>query len=102
MKRPGLLIENWPRWFAAIWPNAQRRWVVINSYRGLGTHHREMLADIALRNHVFAPNREESDRLAWIAEGRRQCALEILKLARVDHDALYQLTVRDRSTKQGD
>lgn len=98
MRRLRDAIENWPRWFAGVWPNAQRRWVVINSYRGLGTHHKEMLADIALRNHVFGPNREETDRMAWIAEGRRQCALEILKLARVDHDALYQLTVKHDRT----
>lgn len=95
MKKLGMVIENWPRWFAAIWPNAQRRWVIINQYRGLG---KEMLADIALRNGVFAPNREESDRMAWIAEGRRQCALEIIKLANAKHDELYALTLRDRTT----
>lgn len=98
MKKLGTVIENWPRWFAAIWPNARRRWVIINQYRGLGTHHKEMLADIALRNNVFAPNREDSDRMAWIAEGRRQCALEIIKLAHARHDELYVLTLKDRTT----
>lgn len=92
MKKPGIQIENWPRWFAAMWPNAQRRWVVINSYRGLGTHHKEMLADIALRGGVFSSNRESDPFLAGVAEGRRQTALEIFKLARIDHDKLFELT----------
>lgn len=88
--------ENWPRWFASYWPQAQRRWLVINGYRAFATHHQAALADIALRNYVFAPIRLSSDREAWIAEGRRQCALEIFKLANVDPATLFALTQVDR------
>lgn len=98
MKKPIIQFENWPRWFAAIWPNAQRRWVIINSYRALGTHHKEMLADIALRAGAFAPNRETDPFQAGVVEGRRQTALEIFKLARMDHDKLFELSQKDRTT----
>jgi hypothetical protein len=88
--------ENWPQWFRAMWPNAQRRWVIINSYRAIGQAHPSVLADIALRNNVFAPIRENDPHKAAIAEGRRQCALEIFKLANVDPVTLFDLTQVDR------
>jgi hypothetical protein len=84
-----LAVENWPRWFAAYWPNAARRWKVLNGYRGID---KETLADIALRNSVFAPIREGDAHKAAIAEGRRQCALEIFKLANVDVSELFERT----------
>lgn len=92
--------ENWPRWFASYWPTAQRRWLVINGYRAFATNYQTTLADIALRNYVFAPIRVANDREAWIAEGRRQCALEIFKLANIDPATLFDRTQVDR--KSGD
>jgi hypothetical protein len=84
--------ENWPQWFAAFWPSAARRWLAMQGYRTLGLHHQVTLADIALRNNVFAPIRETDPHLAAIAEGRRQCALEIFKLAKVDTAVLFEKT----------
>ena len=100
MKNIRLQFENWPQWFAAIWPNAQRRWLVLNQYRALGTLSQAMLADIAIRNNVFSPIRENDAHLAAIAEGRRQCALEIFKLSRVDAEKLFEQTQNLR-TNQG-
>jgi hypothetical protein len=91
-----LSYENWPRWFASIWPDQQRRWTIINGYRAFGANHPTVLADIALRNNVFAPIRENDAHKAAIAEGRRQCALEIFKLANVDPVTLFGLTQVDR------
>lgn len=88
--------ENWPRWFASIWPSPARRMAVIAGYSSLATRHPSTLADIALRNYVFAPVRVGNDREAWIAEGRRQCALEIFKLAKIDPATLFDRTQVDR------
>lgn len=90
--------ENWPRWFASYWPRAERRWVVINGYRAFATVHPHVLADIALRNNVFAAIRENDPHKAAIAEGRRQCALEIFKLANIDPATLFDHTQVDRTT----
>jgi hypothetical protein len=90
--------ESWPRWFANIWPDSQRRWVIINGYQAIGKAHPSVLADIALRNNVFAPIRESDPHKAAIAEGRRQCALEIFKLANMDPAALFELTQVNRRT----
>lgn len=88
--------ENWPQWFAAMWPDNQRRWVIINGYQAFAANHPAVLADIALRNNVFAPIRERDPHLAAIAEGRRQCALEIFKLANIDPATLFARTQVDR------
>jgi hypothetical protein len=89
--------ENWPHWFRTVWGDDQRRMEVIRGYIAFGSQHKPTLADIALRNHVFAPITEPDPHLAAIAEGRRQCALEIFKLANVDHLALFELTKIDRT-----
>ncbi|MFT0876001.1 hypothetical protein VRZ08_05530 [Rhodopseudomonas sp. G2_2311] len=98
MNKVVIKFENWPRWFASIWPTANRRWLVLQGYRALGTTFKDTLADIALRNNVFASNNAPSDRDGWIAEGRRQCALEIFKLAQIDHATLFERTKVDRTT----
>jgi hypothetical protein len=92
--------ESWPRWFASIWPDSQKRWAIINGYRVIGVNHPNVLADIALRNNVFAPIRESDPHRCAIAEGRRQCALEIFKLANIDPATLFDRTQVDR--KSGD
>jgi hypothetical protein len=86
------LIERWPRWFRAMWPDEQKRWAVLQGYLALATHHEATLTDIALRNNVFAPNPERDVYRAGIAEGRRQCALEIFKLANIDTAKLFERT----------
>lgn len=89
--------ENWPGWFRNMWPDDQRRWVIINGYQAFGKNHPTVLADIALRNNVFAPIRERDEHAAAIAEGRRQCALEIFKLANVNPSDLFALTQVNRT-----
>jgi len=97
--------ENWPLWFRVAWPDDQRRMEVLRGYQVMKTAHYRMLerlakpalVDIALRNNVFAPIHEGSDREAAIAEGRRQCALEIFKLANVDIGSLFEMTKIDRT-----
>lgn len=75
-------------WFRATWPEANRRRVVLEQYRYLGTQH-ALLADIALRANLFQPIRAENDRQAAIEEGRRQLALEIFKTANTDIELLW-------------
>lgn len=95
MKKPKF--ENWPHWFRSFWPDEQARIEVMRGYTMLATSHRKTLADIALRNNVFAPVNEPNAHLAAIAEGRRQCALEIFKLANMDIGALFEMTRIDRT-----
>lgn len=96
MRKP--VFENWPRWFSTVWPDLSRRLRVLQGYRALELNYKDTLADIAVRNYVFAPNHAANDREAWIAEGRRQCALEIFKLAQIDTASLFERTKVDRST----
>lgn len=90
-----ITVENWPNWFRQMWPEAQRRWLALQGYRSLQMHP-STLADIALRNNVFAPIREGTPHMAAIAEGRRQCALDIIKLANMDAATLFEQTQIDR------
>lgn len=76
------------KWFPAMWPDKSRRRVVLEQYRTLGSM-KALLTDIALRANVFVPIRADSDRQAWIEEGRRQLALEIFKTAQTDIDLLW-------------
>jgi hypothetical protein len=87
---------NWPKWFAEMWRADDRRWAVLNSYQALAQH-KDLLTDIALRNHVFSPIHAPSDREAAIAEGRRQCALELFTLANVDPATLFERTTVNRT-----
>lgn len=83
-----LLYDLAAKWFPAMWPDARRRRDVLEQYRALGTM-KLLLADIALRANVLVPIRAETDRQAWIEEGRRQLALEIFKTAQTDIDLLW-------------
>lgn len=79
-------------WFIQIWPFAQRRAEVIRGYRVLGASCRATLTDIALRNHVFADAPPAENLFAaGVTEGRRQAALEIFKLANINHEQLWAL-----------
>lgn len=99
--KPQIQFENWPRWFAMMWPAANRRWLIITSYRQFAAGHRAMFADMLLRWGVFTPNRESDPYLAGVAEGRRQAGLELVKLASLDPAELFELTKIDRQ-KTGD
>jgi len=83
------------RWFATYWPstgNAQR---VIDGYQAMGQN-RELMADIALRGNLFTVdyNQALTSRDDAIAEGRRQFALEVFKLAKMDPADAYGLIER--------
>lgn len=96
----GKLYDIAKHWFQIYWPDKSRRRVLFEQYRDLGTK-KTLLADIALRANVFAPIRAETDRQAWIEEGRRQLALEIIKTAQTDLDQLWDLIER-RPSKTGE
>jgi hypothetical protein len=86
-----------PTGFRAMWPDAAAvAWCWSNT---APRHQQALLADIALRANVFGPIRAETDRQAWIEEGRRQLALEIFKTAKTDIDLLWaQIEKRPSNT----
>lgn len=81
-------------WFAQVWSQSQLRLRVAGEYAAIRSS-RHMLADIAMRNGVFAPGPDANNLFqAGIAEGRKRAALEILDMARVDPADLMDVTVR--------
>ena len=94
------LYDSAVNWFPAMWPVTARRRIVLEQYRNLGTKP-ELLADIALRANLFGPIRAETDRQAWIEEGRRQLAVELFKMARTDVDLLWA-QIEKRPSKAGE
>lgn len=67
-----------------------KRSAVLSGYAALGAQYKFTLADIAMRNGVFST----SDTLPGTADyrdGRRDAALELLKLAKVDPATLLDL-----------
>lgn len=97
-KRPLLQFENWPHWFYQAWPGAAKRWQVLSGYRSID---RATLADIALQNNVFAPIMATSEFEAGVAEGRRQAALKIFKLANINLDQLWAQIERRTEKPKG-
>lgn len=89
------------KWLAGAWRDATARFAVISEYRALAGH-KYLMADIARRGGVFAPQRPtrgdvfENGR----AEGRREFAIELLELARCDTEALSALVARYSSTRE--
>jgi hypothetical protein len=71
-------------WYAQVWPWAAGKAAVHAGYESLRSMP-HVLADIALRNHVFSPCADQ------VAEGRRRAALEILKLCKMDPSALWDV-----------
>ena len=69
-----------------IWPSDQKRAAVLNAYRGLARPPFEfLLADVCLRGGVFAdPPQDASLYQCGVLAGRRQMALEMLRLAEID------------------
>lgn len=78
-------------WFGQVWPDRVRRLQVAAQYNDIG---REALADIALRNYVFAPAPQHIDAIALARiEGRREAALEIIQMSTVDPMALSRIEI---------
>jgi hypothetical protein len=83
---------NSVQWFRQIWPFPPGRGAAMAGYKALGAQFKHTLTDIALRNYVFHAAPPAADLYAaGVAEGRRQCALEIYKLAGINHDQLWAL-----------
>lgn len=77
--------------FGQTWPFTPGKMALTADYQALRSMP-HLLADIALRNYVFAPIPEQKSAYgAGIAEGRRQCALELIKLSTLDHAALWNV-----------
>ncbi len=75
---------NIAKWFHAAWPEWSHRAQLARDYQSLGQMPR-LLADIALRGGVFAPRLPARDLYeAGINEGRRQLALETIRIAGTD------------------
>ncbi len=73
------------------WPRNEKRIAVLAGYRALGASYQLTLTDIALRNGVFATSdNSDVDDLAYQA-GRRDAALEILRLAKATPEQLHAL-----------
>lgn len=79
---------NLPLWLRQVWPNPDKRRALVESYRALGLN-KTLLADVALRGGVFAAQDAPANLFeAGVNEGRRQMALEFLKLAGTDPELL--------------
>ncbi len=84
-------------WFWQMWPTRARRHTAMSGYRGIPE---ETLADIALRNYVFAPAPAAGDLFgAGVNEGRRLAALEIFKNARMDLETVWAAIERKSQTE---
>lgn len=71
-------------WFRQFWPTPAARRAVLSDYMALRDR-KALLADIALRGNVWGaspPGLSAYD--AGVAEGRRQVALEILRVVQQD------------------
>lgn len=77
--------------FTQVWPRDGGKRALLADYLTLkGAPH--LLADIAVRNYVFAPiPPAKSTYAAGVAEGRRQCALELIRLCGLEAAALWDV-----------
>lgn len=93
----------WRKLFRMRWsqtaPDKAR--AIIQSYLTIGQAHRGFLADIALDNFVFSSAPAAPDLYhAGIAEGRRQCALEIFQRCSVNPQLLWELVEQRPGRKE--
>lgn len=70
------------------WPSKQKQRAVLAGYMAIGQHHQFTLADIALRNGVFSTSDNGQGSTDYQA-GRRDCALEIFRLAKATPEQLF-------------
>ncbi|MDE2579960.1 MAG: hypothetical protein KGL46_14245 [Hyphomicrobiales bacterium] len=81
---------NLPRWFRQMWPDDTARRVVVAEYEAIGRQ-KHALADIALRGGVYSVDATPVASLydAGVREGRRQMALEIIRICNADPAQLF-------------
>lgn len=89
------------KWLNGAWRDAAARFAVISEYRALAGR-KFLMADIARRGGVFAAQPPSGGDVFENGrrEGRREFALELLELARCDHEALSALVARYSSTRE--
>lgn len=81
-------------WLDLVWPSSKPRAEVVHDYLAIGQH-KHFLADLALRGSVYGPCHVPGDpQTSLVNEGRRQLALEIIKLAGEHPDSLFALIER--------
>jgi hypothetical protein len=96
-------MANFANWFAEMWPFVRERRAVIADVIAIGAEHKHFLADLALRGGVFhsAPIARDLYQ-AGVMEGRRQVALETIKLCRVDPQLLWQFVATRPTERSSD
>lgn len=88
-------------WLRRVWPSSIKRARVIRAYIELGRSP-ELLADIALRGSVWSPLHVPGDPVSTAYNvGRRDLALEIVKLAGSDPVVLFNEIEKLVQQKQG-
>lgn len=76
-------------WFREMWLSAEKRWRVFGGYKSID---KLTLTDIGLRGFVWSRMPDGGDNFErGKREGRRELALEIIKLARAEPQALFDL-----------
>lgn len=79
-------------WFAQMWPFDSGRRAVLADYAAVGAQHKHFLTDVALRGGVYGDGHDDASLYqAGKFEGRRELALELIKLCKVDPDQLFAL-----------
>lgn len=85
-------MRDWRTWFAVVWGRGtDKRQLVLGEYVALGSQFPHLLTDLALRGGVYDDSDPPTtDPIAiGIAIGRRQLALETIKLAKKTPDQLF-------------
>lgn len=80
-----------PTWLNKLWPFDAGRRAVVGDYVAIGSQHKHFLADVALRGGVFRAFDPAADGTLEGFNGRRELALEIIKIARIDPQHLFGL-----------
>src|SRR5262245_20285690 len=78
-----------PSWLWHVWPTHSERYAVMADYAAIGAQHHHFLADLALRAGVYRNFHPASDRTLEHFNGRRELALEVIKLCKVDPNVLF-------------
>ncbi|WP_407155182.1 hypothetical protein [Bradyrhizobium sp. STM 3557] len=83
-------MRAWREWFITAWRDGGKRHLVLSDLAAIGTQHPHFLADLALRGNVFDDSDPPTDPIALgIYLGRRQLALETLKLCKKTPQELF-------------
>lgn len=83
------MITNAMRWWKSVWRRRENRILLLQEYMTVGEQ-KLFLADLALRGGVWTTSHVPGDPYSSaVAEGRRQLALEIIKIASESPSTLW-------------